>query len=128
VQGVAYLSLARYFKYLQKMAESVANPSERFLTILNRHYSEDVQKWIRSIDRTVLAKRIDELCDHVINEYGDVKRDHGTLADAAKALLFDMHAIGSVAPEIDGEDIHGERLKLSDYRGKVVVLDFWGHW
>ena len=33
-----------------------------------------------------------------------------------------------LAPEIQGEDIDGKRFKLSDYRGKVVVLDFWGHW
>ena len=36
--------------------------------------------------------------------------------------------IGAVAPEIQGEDLDGNRFKLSDYRGKVVVLDFWGHW
>jgi hypothetical protein len=23
---------------------------------------------------------------------------------------------------------HGRKFKLSDYRGKVVLLDFWGHW
>jgi hypothetical protein len=32
------------------------------------------------------------------------------------------------APEITGEDIDGVTFKLSDYRGKVVVLDFWGNW
>jgi cytochrome oxidase Cu insertion factor (SCO1/SenC/PrrC family) len=37
-------------------------------------------------------------------------------------------AIGSVAPEIEGEDVDGQPFKLSDYRGKVVVLDFWGDW
>ena len=36
--------------------------------------------------------------------------------------------IGKVAPEIEAEDIDGEKFKLSDYRGKVVVLDFWGDW
>jgi cytochrome oxidase Cu insertion factor (SCO1/SenC/PrrC family) len=36
--------------------------------------------------------------------------------------------IGKEAPEIEGEDIDGNRFKLSDYRGKVVLLDFWGHW
>jgi len=36
--------------------------------------------------------------------------------------------IGQTALEIDGEDIDGKRFKLSDYRGKVVVLDFWGDW
>jgi predicted Zn finger-like uncharacterized protein len=36
--------------------------------------------------------------------------------------------INQLAPEIEGEDLDGVRFKLSDYRGKVVVLDFWGHW
>ena len=37
-------------------------------------------------------------------------------------------AIGKVAPEIEGKDVEGNKFKLSDYRGKVVVLDFWGDW
>ena len=37
-------------------------------------------------------------------------------------------AIGQVAPEITGVDVDGKKFQLSDYRGKVVVLDFWGDW
>ena len=36
--------------------------------------------------------------------------------------------IGNQAPDITGADIDGVPFKLSDYRGKVVVLDFWGDW
>jgi peroxiredoxin len=36
--------------------------------------------------------------------------------------------IGMLAPDIEGEDLDGAAFKLSDYRGKVVVLDFWGNW
>jgi hypothetical protein len=36
--------------------------------------------------------------------------------------------VGNLAPEIEGEDIERRTFKLSDYRGKVVMLDFWGHW
>ena len=35
---------------------------------------------------------------------------------------------GEKAPDISGEDVDGKEFKLSDYRGKVVVLDFWGFW
>jgi peroxiredoxin len=35
---------------------------------------------------------------------------------------------GNLAPEIEGEDLDGKKFKLSDYKGKVVLLDFWGHW
>jgi cytochrome oxidase Cu insertion factor (SCO1/SenC/PrrC family) len=37
-------------------------------------------------------------------------------------------AVGNLAPDIENEDLDGETFKLSDYRGKVVMLDFWGNW
>jgi len=37
-------------------------------------------------------------------------------------------AIGQKAPEIFGADVDGNEMKLSDYLGKVIVLDFWGDW
>jgi thiol-disulfide isomerase/thioredoxin len=36
--------------------------------------------------------------------------------------------VGSAAPEFSFSDIDGKRHRLSDYRGKVVLLDFWGVW
>lgn len=36
--------------------------------------------------------------------------------------------IGMTAPDIAGIDLDGVAFKLSDYRGKVVFLDFWGDW
>ncbi|MDZ4774014.1 MAG: hypothetical protein SGI72_12865 [Planctomycetota bacterium] len=36
--------------------------------------------------------------------------------------------LNMLAPDIVGEDIDGQPIRLSDYRGKVVMLDFWGHW
>jgi thiol-disulfide isomerase/thioredoxin len=36
--------------------------------------------------------------------------------------------VGDLAPEISGEDLDGKVFKLSDYRGKVVMLDFWALW
>jgi hypothetical protein len=35
---------------------------------------------------------------------------------------------GLTAPDIEGEDLDGAKVRLSDYRGKVVLLDFWGDW
>jgi len=36
--------------------------------------------------------------------------------------------VGNLAPDVVGEDIDGKPIRLSDYRGKVVLLDFWGTW
>src|SRR5207342_1906767 len=51
-------------------------------------------------------------------------------ADEARVNLFEVTrlSIGKVAPEIDGNGIDGKSLKLSDYRGRVVVLSFWASW
>jgi thiol-disulfide isomerase/thioredoxin len=53
-----------------------------------------------------------------------------TLADVAKAKIDEMENLvaGKPAPPIDGKGMDGKPLKLSDYRGKVVVLVFWGTW
>lgn len=32
------------------------------------------------------------------------------------------------ATEISAEDVDGVRMKLSEFRGQVVMLDFWGFW
>ena len=37
-------------------------------------------------------------------------------------------AVGKPAPGIEGVDMDGKPLKLSDQKGKVVVLVFWGTW
>lgn len=52
------------------------------------------------------------------------------LLDEAKEALAEVTklALGTAAPEIDGVDVDGVNFKLSDYRGKVVLLDFWGFW
>lgn len=76
------------------------------------------------------AAEAEKLFETVAEAYGDLKHGRGTLADAAKGNLFELRnlAIGKVAPEIVGANENGEPMKLSDYRGKVVLLDFWGFW
>jgi thiol-disulfide isomerase/thioredoxin len=36
--------------------------------------------------------------------------------------------VGQTAPEIDGEDMAGNRMSLTEHRGKVVVVVFWASW
>jgi uncharacterized C2H2 Zn-finger protein len=58
----------------------------------------------------------------------DKKGDGGFAVRPPPASATTGIDIGQIAQEISGEDIDGVPFKLSDYRGKVVVLDFWGHW
>jgi thiol-disulfide isomerase/thioredoxin len=36
--------------------------------------------------------------------------------------------LGKPAPEVAGEDLDGKPIRLSGYRGKVVLLSFWATW
>ena len=71
------------------------------------------------------TERIVKLASQAVDQLGDTQ-----LGSMAKGLLFEAKnlAIGMTAPEIVGTDLEDVEFKLSEYRGKVVVLDFWGDW
>lgn len=48
----------------------------------------------------------------------------GSLASAPAAPI----APGEEAPAFELQDLDGKLFRLSDYEGKVVVLDFWATW
>lgn len=74
-----------------------------------------------------------ETLGRAADKYGDVKimwhetNVGGLVGEKAKHELYELRhlSIGMKAPEIDGADQDGKRFKLSDYKGKVVLLDFW---
>lgn len=76
------------------------------------------------------GKEAEKLFDQIVEKYASVKVGNRELGKIAKGELNEIRllSVGKVAPEIDGEDIDGKKFKLSDYRGKVVMIDFWGHW
>ena len=40
--------------------------------------------------------------------------------------LRKLHLLGKPAPAIGGKDLSGKPIRLADYRGKVLLVDFWG--
>ena len=68
----------------------------------------------------------------LIDEYGDIPKDGSTYGALAYAHLTahseEELAIGQPAPAIIGTTVDGEEIRLSDFLGKVTVIDFWGDW
>jgi thiol-disulfide isomerase/thioredoxin len=140
VKGRACLSLA---EYLKTKAECMLKFREPPLTKeqkadLEEKYGRNYLDQIIKDDPKPLLEEADKLLERVVKDYGDVeyfrKLSDGasgrTLAAVAKTDLFVLRnmSIGRVAPEIEGKDIDGNPMRLSDYRGKVVVLTFWATW
>ena len=47
---------------------------------------------------------------------------------AAHEARIGGDAKGQPAPEFELKDLAGKNVRLSDYRGKVVLLNFWATW
>ena len=66
-----------------------------------------------------------------MTDFADLKDVRGrTYAETAKAHLYEIDAlsVGKTAPDVEGEDLDAAALKLSDFRGRVVLVNFWGNW
>src|SRR5262249_21642510 len=127
-------------QYLKNMAELVQHMKTDASTHkrIEQYYGKSVVEQLEGRDPVKLAKECEGLFQLLVDKYGDLKRypnlpgEYGkiTFGKAASAELCEMRnlAIGKTAPNIEGEDIDGKQFKLSEYKGKVVVIDFWGHW
>lgn len=78
------------------------------------------------------AERVKALDERIVKDYPDTKfgkRARGVEEPAAAGPVDKAQlAIGKLAPDFTTKDADGVEFKLSDYKGKVVVLDFWGFW
>jgi hypothetical protein len=110
VRGVACLTLAQGLK---RQAEDL--PAAKFK------------------ESRELQAECEKLFERAVRDFGDVKlaardlSDRNTVGAKAKGELFGLRhlALGKQAPEMEGQDQDGKHFKLSDYKGKVVLLDFW---
>lgn len=80
-----------------------------------------------------LVKEATELLEAAVKEAPDAKIGNGTVAkfagqeiDGLKAVM--NLAVGKAAPEVESLTLDGKKVKLSDYKGKVVLLDIWATW
>jgi peroxiredoxin len=84
-----------------------------------------------------LCRQGEQLLEQAIAEYGElpydptfVSKDGKTLAEVARTDLRRLRnlTVGHEAPDIEGRDVDGNSFKLSQYRGRVVLLTFSGNW
>ncbi len=114
---------------------------ERLELVIEKTPHHDVKGWATFALASYLSrlpgekseedeKRIEDLFVSVSTDFADITTRRGTLGELAEASLFEARnlAVGKVVPDIEGVDLDGVEFKLSDYRGKVVMLDFWGDW
>ncbi len=76
----------------------------------------------------LLQKRKSTIIDLYPNLSADVKNsDFGRLIQE-KINMWNSISTGSMAPDFEYTTLENKKIKLSDFKGKYVVLDFWGTW
>lgn len=70
------------------------------------------------------------LFEKLRDSYGDLEFHGTSYQKLAESSLFELDhlQIGMVAPDFQAVDQERAAFALSDYRGKVVLVDFWGFW
>ena len=70
------------------------------------------------------------LIRRALEEFGQVPVRGGKLEALAEPMLkrIEHLSVGSMAQNIAGTDLEGVPMSLDDFRGRVVLLEFWADW
>jgi hypothetical protein len=129
VQGQACLVLGQLLNGRVRTVEQLRNRLE-LRGAYESAFGKDFLAELEKRDPAKLSKEAEALFERAADKYADVKLSRGTVGDKAKSELYEIHflAVGKEVPEVEGQDQDGKKFKLSDYRGKVVLLDFWSQY
>jgi hypothetical protein len=122
--------LAQNFKTRAEAVNLIKGLDEKTRKQIERVRGKENLDWLAGGDAAKLLEEAEHQYEALARDSGDVQVFKESIKELVASELFEIRnlAIGKAAPEIEGEDIDGKSFKLSDYRGKVVVLDFWGNW
>jgi hypothetical protein len=122
----------QFADYLKRQVAMIGTLKEdpRQAKRFDQYYGKGFSKHLVSLDEAELSKEIEKLYVRVVKSFADVPLGESTMGKTAETELFAIRhlSLGRKSPGIEGTDIDGNPLKLSGYRGKVIVLDFWGNW
>ena len=82
-------------------------------------------------ERAEVRAEVTRMAQLVADEYSDVEVFRGEPGgEAIKPVLYALEnlAIGAVLPEATAQRVGGDQESLSQYRGSVLLLDFWATW
>jgi thiol-disulfide isomerase/thioredoxin len=103
-----------------------ASPMETAATVLEEYLPEGTYQLEVALEDENSSETLGRARREIIVPRGEGPVD---LPPLALEPTEDQKLVGKPAPEIDATELDTRRpVKLADFRGKVVLLDFWGYW
>jgi thiol-disulfide isomerase/thioredoxin len=129
ILGQATYALASFYKELAEVVPLVKD-NEEIRKRAEMFFGADGVKALLARDVKTLAKETEDLYDVIVKKYADVDIGRQNLGKVASRELFEMRdlQVGKTAPATEAEDIDGKKSSIAQFKGKVVVLDFWATW
>ena len=130
VRGQACLTLARRRLLASDFATMGEDRPAENVAILQKLFGVDLIRARMHADPEALRQEALASFDRTAREFGEVPSGPSTLAEISKRESFAARFlnVGQVVPEIEGPDGDGIKFKLSDYRGRAILLVFCGDW
>jgi hypothetical protein len=146
---------ARFRTYLDALSRTELDPDavaelawhvDTWVDVLGSEFVEPKVRAIAAnaeaeVEAQILAGLGDGICE---NAADDAARERGLaiLRDVierfpetpsgksatGKVFRHTNLVVGKPVPDFEAVDVDGQAFKLSDYKGKVTVIDFWGFW
>ena len=126
-----HLALAMCLQSQAQLPSRILDATESESQLFDRVYGKLRVADMKKYDSVKLETEALKLFTEVGDKYPTQVIIPGlTVGDLAKSSIFEIKnlGVGKVAPDIEGEDLDGVKFKLSDYRGKTVMLSFWASW
>ena len=134
---------AQVAKFFEEMASDAEDPALRangkYYVAAGMMRAANEQFVLPSEDREVLRQRAIDAAtglsvgveeEKFLGLHRDRTATPRTLAEAEADLLRSLRhgSVGAMLPEVTGKRLDGREERLSDYRGRIVLLDFWATW
>ena len=107
-------------KYMEIYAKRIANEKVRSMFLvellnftLQKGYSDDFPSYLEGVRQYITHPEALEALPALEARYQESKETHKTIAR------------GQMAPEFKAVDVKGKEYTSADFKGKVMVLDFW---
>ena len=134
--AAAQLQYARYSVGIELANECLRNiiarntdrktiAAAKFSLAVNEYDGPAMRDTTKEDEYAAGRRRGEVLFREIVKDFGDSDQ-----AAKAKKYIFEIEhlQVGMKAPDIVGKDAAEKEIKLSQFAGQVVVLDFWGFW